>query len=216
VVREQTEVGGDRQFAMPVGKTILDLCGGTGAWSRPYVEANYDVRIIDIRNGQDVRLYKPPKNVHGILAAPPCTHFAVSGARWWKGKGEQALLDGLSLVDACLRIIMVSKPKWWALENPVGRLSYFLGRPRLVFQPYEYGDPWTKKTCVWGEFNIPKKNPVKPIGQWTGRSDTLGLVDHFEYLPPDWVHKLPPSPNRPVLRSITPPGFARAFFEANP
>jgi hypothetical protein len=184
-----------------VKKIILDLCGGTGSWSLPYREAGYDVRVVDIIYGQDVRLYIPPKGVHGVLAAPPCTHLAVSGARWWKRKGDGALLEALSVVDACLRIVTVTKPKWWALENPVGRLSKFLGPPRLVFQPYEYGDPWVKKTCIWGEFNIPKKRPVNP---------------HPDPKVREWVWRMPPNPNRSALRSITPPGFARAFFEANP
>ena len=64
-------------------KVILDLCGGTGSWSKPYREVGYDVRLITLPD-HDVRLYQPPDNVYGILAAPPCTHLAVSGARWWE------------------------------------------------------------------------------------------------------------------------------------
>lgn len=52
-------------------KIILDLCGGTGAWSRPYTEAGYDVRIITLPE-HDVRYYKSPRKVYGVLAAPPC------------------------------------------------------------------------------------------------------------------------------------------------
>ena len=180
---------------------ILDLCGGTGAWSRPYAEAGYDVRVIDIKTGQDVRKLKHlGEPVHGILAAPPCTHLSGSGARWWAEKGETALLDALSVVDACLRVVMFHKPEWWALENPVGRISRYLGKPKLVFQPYEYGDPWVKKTCVWGEFNIPPKRPVPPDADPKVR---------------EHIWRMPPSSDRPEKRSITPPGFARAFFEAN-
>lgn len=191
---------------------ILDLCGGTGAWSKPYRDAGYDVRNITLPEF-DVRLYKPPKNVYGILAAPPCKVFAISGARW--KRTDEQMVEGLSIVDACLRIIFVCHPHFWALENPVGKLVYYIGPYRYTFQPYEFGDPWTKKTCIWGEHNIPKKSPVDPIGQWTGRADKKGIVDHANYLPPDWVIKLPPSANRAVLRSITPSGFAKAFFEAN-
>jgi hypothetical protein len=178
------------------GRIILDLCGGTQGWSRPYIEAGYDVRVVDIENGDDVRLYSPPDNVYGILAAPPCTHFAASGARWWETKGNLALLDGLSVVDACLRIIYVAKPKFWALENPIGRLTQYLGKPTMYFDPCDFGDPYTKRTCLWGKFNIPRKAPVEP---------TEGSK----------LWRLPPSEDRWKLRSITPPGFAQAFFEAN-
>lgn len=176
-------------------KIILDLCGGTGSWSRPYLEAGYDVRNITLPE-YDVRTYKPPKNVYGILAAPPCTHLAGSGARWWKRKGQEALFEGLAIVDACMRIILLSKPKFWCLENPVGRLVNYLGKPKMYFNPCDYGDPWTKKTCLWGNFNPPLKNPAKPE-----------LKSRIWYMTP--------SPERNKLRSITPQGFAKAFFKAN-
>ena len=174
---------------------ILDLCGGTGAWSQPYVDAGYDVRLITMPES-DVRLYEPPAMVYGVLAAPPCTHLSGSGARWWRAKGEIALLEALSVVDACLRIIMAAKPQWWCLENPVGRLVHYIGKPAMYFNPCEYGDPYTKKTCLWGNFTFPIRNPVEP---------SEGSK----------IHLMEPRRNRPELRSITPPGFAQAFFEAN-
>ena len=179
-------------------KVILDLCGGTGSWSKPYQEAGYSVHVITLPG--DVRLipsggYEFP--VYGILAAPPCDHFAGSGARWWKEKGANKLLEGLSIVDACIRIIHVTKPIFWALENPVGRLKDYLGEPVYKFHPCDFGDPYTKKTLLWGKFNLPKRNPVKP---------TEGSK----------LHRLPPSAKRKELRSITPQGFAKAFMEANP
>lgn len=176
-------------------RIILDLCGGTGTWSKPYKEAGYDVRNITLPD-HDVRTYKPPQNVYGILAAPPCTHLSGSGARWWEKKGREALFEALAIVDSCMWIILISNPIFWCLENPVGRLIHYLGKPEMYFQPYEYGDPWSKKTCLWGEFIQPKKSPVPPTQK-------------------DKIWKLPPSENRAMLRSITPPGFARAFFEAN-
>ncbi|KKM89085.1 hypothetical protein LCGC14_1252230 [marine sediment metagenome] len=205
---------------------ILDLCGGTGAWSQPYRDAGYDVRLVTLPD--DVRYYKPPRRVHGVLAAPPCTDFASSGTRWWKAKDkEKGLLEGLSIVAACLRVIEDTKPKWWALENPVGRLPRYIGKWRYTFQPFDYGDPWTKRTCIWGEHTIPTKTPVAPVGTWQGShaaGKPLGIVDHplllleegAVFLPPDWIHKLGPSADRAEKRSITSPGFARAFFEANP
>ena len=69
--------------------TVLSLCDATGAWSQPYVEAGYDVRRVDLANGADVRLFQAlPYPVRGVLAAPPCTEFASSGARWWPGQGD--------------------------------------------------------------------------------------------------------------------------------
>lgn len=186
-------------------RTILDLCGGTGAWSAPYREAGYNVIVIDANNGDDVRLMEPVRfPVHGILAAPPCTHLAGSGARWWAEKGRDALLEALSVVDACLRAVLLYKPTWWALENPVGRLSTYLGPARFTFDPCDFGghpggenDNYTKKTCLWGEFEEPEIRRIRP---------TDGSR----------VHRLPPSEDRWALRSVTPSGFSRAFFEANP
>lgn len=175
-------------------KTILDLCGGTGAWSKPYKDNGYDVRIIDLP--QDVRLLEYPGNVYGILAAPPCTHLSSSGARWWKEKGKEKLIEALSISDACLRLALLTKPKFWCIENPVGRLSRYLGKPHMTFHPFEYGDPYKKRTCLWGNFNIPIKNLVEP---------TEGMK----------LYLLPPSKDRSKLRSITPPGFAQAFYEVN-
>jgi hypothetical protein len=60
------------------GLIILDLCGGTGAWSKPYADAGYDVRLVTLPE-QDVRTYQPPSDVHGVLAAPPCTMFSFPG-----------------------------------------------------------------------------------------------------------------------------------------
>ena len=231
-------------------RIILDLCGGTGAWSRPYREAGYDVRLVTLPE-QDVRYYKPPRRVYGIFAAPPCTDFCISGTRWWVEKDRtKGLLEALSVVATCLRIIEKTKPEFWALENPVGRLPRYIGKYRYTFQPYEYGDPWTKRTCIWGEHNIPEKKLVEikyrhadgspsasqilneRFPSWTGGSNgtVLGLVDHPETLT-IYRHKESPGKkeilgepfpelkgagmDRATLRSITPPGFARAFYEAN-
>jgi len=131
---------------------IWDLCGGSGAWSAPYREAGYCVEVYDLGKGQDVRLIQRSRaGVWGILAAPDCTHLAGSGARWWAEKGDPALLAALSLVDACVRVAWVQQPKWWALENPVGRLSWYLGPPQMAFDPADYGDPYTKRTLLSGD-----------------------------------------------------------------
>lgn len=178
--------------------TVLSLCDYTGAWSAPYREAGYDVVQVDVKHGQDVRLFECPSyGVRGILAAPPCTHFASSGARWWADKGDEALLEGLSVVDACLRLVTVCNPVWWVLENPVGRLTRYLGPPAMSFDPSDYGDTYTKRTLLWGRFAKPLKRPVEAV---EGSK----------------MWRLPPSADRAALRSVTPGGFARAFCEVNP
>lgn len=135
-------------------KIILDLCGGTGSWSRPWELAGYDVRVITLPD-YDVRDYTPPENVYGILAAPPCTEFSVLNCKAEARERDEA--SGMEIVNACLRIIENCKPVWWAMENPRGYLRKYLGNPRLTFQPWEYGDPWTKATDIWGDFTVPPK-----------------------------------------------------------
>lgn len=128
------------------------------------------------------------------------------------------------IVNACLKIIQQCKPEWWALENPVGHLRDYLGASRLTFQPWEYGDPWTKRTDIWGDFNIPQK----PYVEWENVPNKIDLYTrpgrakpNFAYLHKSEIAKIPQlSFARPLtdadFRAITPPAFARAFFEANP
>lgn len=185
-------------------RLILDLCGGTGAWSKPYKDAGYNVKVIT-NPDWDVRFfhYIKTKRVHGILAAPPCHHFASSGAQYWDEKNEDGrTAEALAVVDACIRIIFVNKPTWWVLENPVGRLMRWIGDPVMYFDPYEFGDPYTKRTCLWGNFSPPKRKLVEPERVCKQGS---------------WIQKLGGNSERTKeLRSATPAGFAQAFFEANP
>lgn len=193
-----------------MSKIILDLCGGTGSWSKPYADAGYDVRLVTLPDC-DVTTYHPPSNVHGILSAPPCDHFSVSGAQYWKEKdkdGRTAL--AAEVVRACLRIIDEAKPAWWALENPVGRIRDVvpeLGGSFFQFDPCDFGDPYTKKTRLWGEFRTPKVRPVDPVYYTT----TTGKRGSWA-----WAKLGGKSEKTKRLRSMTPQGFARAFFEANP
>jgi len=187
-------------------KIILDLCGGTGAWSRPYRDAGYDVRVITLPE-IDVRLFAPPDNVYGILAAPPCTEFSIAKHFHGKGKYHHNFLKGLEIVSACMRIILTAEPKFWALENPNGYLKRWLKKPTMIFQPWEFGDNYQKQTLVWGKFNIPKKKVlVKP----------LGITKFSRLRSQDIAPKYYGIYDRQTRRAITPPGFAKAFFEANP
>lgn len=199
---------------------ILDLCGGSGSWSKPYVEAGYDVRLITLPD-YDVTTYTPPDNVYGILAAPPCTEFSILNCI--AAPRDRKPDEGMIVVNACLKIIEQCSPVWWALENPVGHLRDYLGLPTLTFQPWEYGDPWTKRTDIWGNFNIPPKIYTK----WDDVPNKLPLYTRKGRSKPNFafLHKsskalIPQlawaNPHTDAdFRAITPPGFAYAFFQAN-
>lgn len=193
---ERGTTGARTVVPAPAARIILDLCGGSGSWSMPYRRAGYDVRLITLANpgglarDLDVRVFRPPSEVWGVLAAPPCTEFSIAT----NGRTEKPrdFVEGMACVNACMRIVLQCKPRWWALENPTGLLAQYLGPPRDVWQPCDFGDPWTKQTAIWGSFAIPKRGPfVEPKGSAMQRST-------------------------PAKRAMTPPGFARAFYEANP
>lgn len=193
------------------GRVILSLCDQTGSWPRYYREAGYDVRLVDLAQGQDVRLLTYPGRAHGILAAPPCTVFANIGARWPRTDDE--MREGLSVVDACLRLVAACRPAWWCLENPVGKLRRYLGPPTMTFNPCDFGDPYTKRTCLWGDFV-----PPVPAGLWTTTRPVEPSEGSKIHRMAGTARSLPPEVrerNR-LARSATPLGFSKAFFEANP
>ena len=185
-----------------MGKIILDLCGGTGAWSKPYQDNGYSVFNItlpaaDITDENWVTFCLDMKP-HGILFAPPCTPWANSGARWWKERTPDEIFVNAEILVKGLRIIYESNPVFWAIENPVGKMREFLGEPALIFDPCDYGDPYTKKTLLWGHFRLPHMNKVEPK---EGSKMHLGYGGKNE--------------KTKKMRSITPSGFAQAFYEAN-
>ena len=185
-----------------MSKIILDLCGGTGAWSKPYKDVGYDVRVITLPE-YDVLNYAPPSNIYGILAAPPCTMFSLARTT---ARTPRDFREGMDCVVACMEIIWEcrcqAKLKFWALESPRGYLRQFLGKPPLTFDPCDYGDPYTKKTDLWGYFNTLKKAPIKLNDEQIARCAINNRV-------------LPPGKTQTERRAITPAGFAKAFYEAN-
>jgi hypothetical protein len=191
-------------------KIILDLCGGTGSWSKPYKDNGYDVRVITLPDN-DVRKYEPPKNVYGILAAPPCDQFSFAKTT---GKARD-LKDAWSIVRACLDIIAkcnhITNPyaktttlKFWCLENPHGLLKRFLGKPCYEFNPYDFGDNYKKNTHLWGWFNFPIKNPIECNAVKFDRMKSKNIH-------PEYFGKF----DRKTRRAMTPQGFANAFYTAN-
>lgn len=219
-----------------LGKIILDLAGGTGAWSLPYRQACYDVKVITLPdfNLLETRFYNNyigffgPSNssmifyedIYGILAAPPCTQFSFA-RNDKKARAPRDFKKGLLTVDACLRVIRQCQQsgslKFWALENPKGYLRRFLGKPYLEFNPYDYGDNWSKPTDLWGFFNLPKKTTVSPAGgpdRWSDKSRFTSKDKISPNCTNEYFKKVK-GERRIIRRSITAPGFAKAFCEAN-
>lgn len=121
---------------------------------------------------------------------PPCTHLAVSGARWFKDKvREQA--EALDFV----RLLLGANIPRIALENPVSIISSRIRKPDQVIQPWMFGHGETKATCLWLK-NLPKLQPTEIV---EGREQRI------------W--KMPPSPDRWKLRSTTFEGIASAMAE---
>jgi len=190
---------------------ILSLCDRTGIMVRPWADAGFECWCVDlqhdgdeVRDGirflrADVLRFLPPKDTAFVCAMPPCTHLAVSGARWFKEKGLAALREAVEVVERCAAICEWSESPW-LLENPIGVLSTHWRKPDYIFQPWHFGDLESKATCLWtgGGFVMPEFECV------TKPDDVRESV---------W--RCPPGPERSNIRSETFPGFARAVFEAN-
>jgi len=187
-------------------KIILDLCGGTGSWSKPYRDAGYDVRIITLPDN-DVRLYTPPDNVYGVLAAPPCDEFSIAKHFHGKGNYTHNFEAGLEVLSACCRVILTCNPKFWVIENPSnGMMKNWLGKPDMIFNPWQWGDNYQKHTALWGKFN----HPVPAVTDKPEGMVKFSMLKSREIYPEYYGIY-----NRQQRRAITPPGFARAFYEAN-
>jgi site-specific DNA-cytosine methylase len=123
-----------------------------------------------------------------MIAHPPCTHLAVSGARWFKNKQKEQL-EALEFVRALLN----APVEKICLENPVSIISTKIMKPTQIIQPYQFGHGETKATCLWLK-NLPLLKPTKIV---------LGRLDR--------IHKEPPSKDRWKNRSRTYPGIANAM-----
>ncbi len=145
-----------------------------------------------------------------IIAFPPCTHLAVSGARWFEakrkdGRQQEAIKFFMKFVNAdCERI---------AIENPIGIMSSVYRKPDQIIQPYEYGNEARKSTCLWIK-GLPKLKPTKIVSM--GKIDKNGLsygaaatgLKDENGKSISWG-----DPRTAKMRSKTFPGIARAMAE---
>ncbi len=125
-----------------------------------------------------------------MIAHPPCTHLAVSGARWFKDKK----LEQKEALDFVRLLLDAPIPKI-ALENPISIISSKIRKPDQIIQPWQFGHGETKATCLWLK-ELPLLEPTNIVPGREAR-----------------IHKMPPSAYRSKLRSITYPGIADAMAD---
>ncbi|MBA2707649.1 MAG: DNA cytosine methyltransferase [Gemmatimonadaceae bacterium] len=176
---------------------VLIACEFSGTVRDAFAARGHDAWSCDLLPTE-----KPGQHIHGdvldvlgdgwdlMIAHPPCTHLAVSGARWFAGKqAEQA--DALAFVQALLNAPIPHI----ALENPVSIISSRIRKPDQIVQPWQFGHGETKSTCLWLQ-GLPKLEATNCVSGRVAR-----------------VHRMPPGPERWKERSRTYPGIARAMAE---
>jgi len=177
---------------------ILIACEFSGTVREAFRKRGHDAWSCDLLPSDDNSEYHIQGDVIEILdkkwdmmiAHPPCTHLAISGARWFHLKQKEqfeALEFVRSLLNAQIPMI--------ALENPISIISSKIRKPDQIIQPWQFGHGETKATCLWLK-NLPKLVPTK-------------IVDGRE----PRIHKLPPSKDRWKIRSKTYQGIADAMAE---
>jgi hypothetical protein len=201
-----------------MSKIILQLCADTGSDTKPYKDNGYDVRCI----GKDIGVenYHPPDKVYGVIANPVCLEFSTARSNGTARNPDK----GMILVNECRRIILECSPVFWVIENPArGVLKDYLGKPVYEYEPWWYGSPWTKKTALWGNFNIPIRKYIKwddvpkndKLYQRPGRGKpSLAFMhkSHVKVIPEFSAF----SPDTDMeFRSLCSQKFAEAFFEEN-
>lgn len=173
---------------------------GHAAWSCDLVDAE-DMSIYHYKGDVLDILYNGEWDM--MIAFPPCTHLAVSGARYFKSKQTE---QGIAL-DFIGRLLNAPIPKI-ALENPVGIISTHIRKPDQIIQPYQFGEDAGKRTCLWLK-GLPKlvgtvfiePKIVNGRGIWANQT-------------PSGQNKLTPSPTRAIDRSRTYNGIALAMAAA--
>ena len=186
---------------------VLVACEVSGVVSRAFRAAGPPVMSCDLLPSDDSSLLHYQGDVRNILkmagafslliAHPPCQYLAVSGARWFKHRQQEqaaALAIIQTLLDAPIPYI--------ALENPIGVISTRIRKPDQIIQPWQFGHPESKATCLWLK-GLPPLTPTDGLER--------PAAGHWHNQTPSGQNKLGPSPNRSKLRSITYTGIAQAM-----
>ncbi len=157
---------------------------------------------------QHLRYCPTYKQYDLMIAHPPCTYLCLSGIHWnnripgRKAKTEAALLFVESLFNASIKKI--------ALENPVGVISSVYRTPDQYIQPWQFGEPYSKKTGLWLK-NLPELEPTNILTPTAFQKN--GKTPRWENQTPSGQNKLGPSKDRAKLRSITYQGVADAMAD---
>jgi hypothetical protein len=179
---------------------VLVACEFSGILRDAFIARGHDAWSCDLlpseRPGHHyecdvVRLITNPHLHWDLLVAfPPCTHLAVSGARWFKDK-----LSEQSAALRFVRTLMAAPIPRIAIENPISVISSRIRKPDQIIQPWQFGHGETKATCLWLK-NLPRLVPTEIVAGREAR-----------------VHRAPPSADRWKERSRTLPGIAAAMAE---
>jgi len=176
---------------------VLVACEYSGRVREAFRERGHDAWSCDLLPPEDWSPYHIQDNVLNYLtgwdlmiAHPPCTHLAVSGARHFHRK-QQEQQKALEFVR---KLLAADIPKI-CLENPISIISTAIRKPDQIIQPWQFGHGETKATCLWLK-NLPKLVPTN-------------IVDGREAR----VHRMPPGPDRWKERSRTYLGIAKAMAE---
>jgi hypothetical protein len=201
----------------PVAIFLYELSGQS---AEPFAAAGWDCYCIDIAHERDrtegnvhfikadARHWKPTKDMvircQFFSAFPPCDHLAVSGSRWFKGKGLHTLSDAIELFAVAADWAEFLEVPYF-IENPVSTISSYWRKPDYIFDPCQFtewaaNDNYTKKTCLWtgGGFAMPPNAALPGPLKENFIRDMHGK-----------------GRDRANARSVTPIGFMRAVYAAN-
>jgi hypothetical protein len=185
---------------------VLVACEFSGVVRRAFRELGHEAWSCDLLPAEDSSPHHVQGDVRHILmgmkvnwviepwdlmiAHPPCTHLAVSGARWFADK----VVEQIAALEFVQRLLDAPIPRI-ALENPISVISSRIRKPDQIIQPWQFGHGETKATCLWLK-NLPKLQPTNIVAGREGK-----------------VWKMPPSPDRWKERSRTYEGIAQAMAE---
>tara|TARA_R100000149_G_scaffold61985_1_gene31720 strand:+ start:175 stop:798 length:624 start_codon:yes stop_codon:yes gene_type:complete len=194
---------------------VLVACEYSGRVREAFRAKGHDAWSCDILPADDHRPFHIQRDIREVLeldwlhwdimiAFPPCTHLASSGARWFKEKEADGRQQGG--IDLFMELAEAKIDKI-AIENPVGIMSTRYRKPDQIINPYDFGDDASKKTCLWLK-NLPLLKPTDYVEpriidgkpRWSNQTDS-------------GQNRLPPSEDRAKLRSLTYMGIAKAMAD---